>query len=230
MIQISNISINNSFQTKQEYILKVMAGYTFVQIVWFCWCRSKYPILFKNNSKALGWLLTWSIACVITPFGIPFAVQVLVKENQSWLNNTISYTLAACFLAYLFCDTILGSVYYPSRFGIVTGWIHHLIYIWIIYEFMANSILQFTLGIPGLLGTFCVLEIPTFPLALGEVFADGRKSEPQMASQLHIWQSILSYESRLSFLSDSKDFSNSRHKFSFFVLCCVIFSNALLLV
>jgi hypothetical protein len=139
MIQITNIPIRNSFESYKDYVLKVMAAYAFVQILWFYYCRRTYPLLFNNNSRALGWLLTWTIACVITPFGIPFAVQVLVNENQNWMNNNISYTLAACFLSYLICDIIFGSVYYPKRFGIVTGWFHHLLYIWIIYEFMANS-------------------------------------------------------------------------------------------
>jgi hypothetical protein len=86
----------------------------------------------------------------------------MLKQDQSWINNNISFMLGSAFLSFLVVDTSIGIHYYPRRFQIMTGWVHHVVYIWIITEFLLANI-------PGLLGTLCVLEIPTFALALGNL-------------------------------------------------------------
>ena len=70
---------------------------------------------------------------------------------------TISY-----FISYLVCDMTLGFVFYKKEIQILTGYIHHSLYIFIsIYSIFSDNTLLYCL--------YFVSEIPTFLLSIGTI-------------------------------------------------------------
>jgi hypothetical protein len=63
-----------------------------------------------------------------------------------------------------FCclDLIFGIVFYPKQLDLLTGWVHHSMYLWLMYHLHSNHI-------QGGFSLFLVEELPTFLLALGNV-------------------------------------------------------------
>jgi hypothetical protein len=67
------------------------------------------------------------------------------------------------FITYLIADMLFGWLYYPDQMNLVTGWIHHIIYMFMIPAIMANH----------LAGAFMInmfMELPTIFLAIGYLF------------------------------------------------------------
>jgi uncharacterized protein with PQ loop repeat len=63
----------------------------------------------------------------------------------------------------LIADMVFGWLYYPDQMNLVTGWMHHVIYMFMIPAIMANH----------LAGAFMInmfMELPTIFLAIGYLF------------------------------------------------------------
>lgn len=150
----------------QQHILSsslaTFALFTLFQLHLFALAKRYYPLIFTENSKPIAWLLTWNIGVLVIPASIPFTYSLLVMQDLAFASNLFSHVIASAFLSFLLLDLVLGHFHYPKRLQLVAGWIHHLVYMVIILDFMRS-------GIPGLLGTFCVLEVPTFIMALGNL-------------------------------------------------------------
>jgi hypothetical protein len=80
----------------------------------------------------------------------------------------LTYVIATLFTSFLIVDLVIGTVFYPKRIDLLSGWTHHIVYIYILLDFLLSSV-------PGLLGPFCLLEFPTFLLALGNLNSKWRR-------------------------------------------------------
>jgi len=66
------------------------------------------------------------------------------------------------FQAYLIVDLTMGMLFYSSKVNLLTGWIHHTVYVFIVeYTIQGQWSHIFTMA--------AVMEIPTFVLALGSI-------------------------------------------------------------
>ncbi|KAI9303864.1 hypothetical protein BJ944DRAFT_267699 [Cunninghamella echinulata] len=87
----------------------------------------------------------------------PGNIYAIILEWEKW-----SLITTVFFMTFLSIDLIVGSLLYRKQIGMLTGWIHHLTYlgllVWVIKQ-----------RYQGLFIAMCVLEIPTFLLALGSV-------------------------------------------------------------
>ena len=105
-----------------------------------------------TTPKQLSWILTTVVSATMTLVSIPFVWDYAssggdVKSVRTLA--TLTYTTSRVFQAYLFSyvfcslplnasytlfhsDLLMGVMYYRSQLGLLTGWIHHIIYVFIV--------------------------------------------------------------------------------------------------
>ena len=67
-------------------------------------------------------------------------------------------------------DLIFGCVYYPKHVDMLTGWIHHIIYIWMMYfSVTGNGLFITARPFASAFVYMLIEEVPTFQMALGNV-------------------------------------------------------------
>lgn len=123
-----------------------------------------------KNEKQISWLLTLASSVVCTIVSLPYYYRFY---TSGWdmqllgLESNVHTWLVCFFMTYLVMDLTLGSIHYKSRITIATGWIHHSIYIVILFWLMrCKSTSFFTVN--------AILELPTVILALGSMKASWR--------------------------------------------------------
>ncbi|KAG2210907.1 hypothetical protein INT47_000061 [Mucor saturninus] len=118
---------------------------------------------FTKTDKQISWILTFASSLVCTITSIPF---FLLFWRSGWdmtqLGTDSNYhtALVCFFISYLILDLSLGSIYYRNRITLLTGWIHHPLYIGILIWLLRSKSSSF-------FSTNCLLELPTLVLALG---------------------------------------------------------------
>ncbi|KAJ2776423.1 hypothetical protein H4R18_005681 [Coemansia javaensis] len=118
-----------------------------------------------KTERELSWLLTLATCVAASAGSMWYAVPAVYYSRgvaDLTLTDTPSLALMGVFTAYLLCDLALGSVYYRSAIGLVTGYLHHALYTGITV-FAARH---------GVSAIFCLLlynEIPTIILAAGSM-------------------------------------------------------------
>jgi len=87
------------------------------------------------------------------------------KKKSFWL-QCLSIAINIFFGCYLVLDLVIGSIYYRSEIGMITGWIHHLCYIGFVIALIRHGAENYlTLGF--------LEEVPTLLLALQQLFKIG---------------------------------------------------------
>ncbi|KAL4063891.1 hypothetical protein J3A83DRAFT_4378565 [Scleroderma citrinum] len=111
--------------------------------------------------KQRSWILTTISSAIMSIASLPLAWDFLsssfdlmsVQRSNMW-----TYCASRFFQAYLIADITLGLMHYRSKVNILTGWIHHSVYVFIVeYSIRKNWSYIFCLC--------AVMEIPTFVLA-----------------------------------------------------------------
>ncbi|ORX61382.1 hypothetical protein DM01DRAFT_1395118 [Hesseltinella vesiculosa] len=123
-----------------------------------------------KTEKEISWLLTFASSVVCTVVSIPYYIRFW---RSGWdmqllgVDATVHTSLACFFMTYLVLDLVLGCRYYRQKITIATGWIHHTIYIVILFWLMrCRSTSFFTVN--------AILELPTVILAVGSMRASWR--------------------------------------------------------
>ncbi|KIJ16003.1 hypothetical protein PAXINDRAFT_168656, partial [Paxillus involutus ATCC 200175] len=120
-----------------------------------------------TTTKQRAWILTTLSSAVMSVCSLPlFFEYTWASGDLKNLSTSTIYTesVARFFQAYLIADLTIGVLYYRSKLNLLTGWIHHTIYV-----FIVEYALQMTWS-----HIFClcaIMEIPTFILALASVNA-----------------------------------------------------------
>lgn len=115
--------------------------------------------------KQRSWILTTISSAVMSIASLPLAWEYLasgfdlmsVQRSNMW-----TYCASRFFQAYLIADISMGLLYYRSKVNILTGWIHHTVYVFIV-EYAIRKKWSYI---------FClcaVMEIPTFVLASASI-------------------------------------------------------------
>ncbi|CAO3632505.1 unnamed protein product [Cunninghamella blakesleeana] len=136
-----------------------------IQLSWYLgWHYSGF--LKTERQKAYVFSL---LSSFLTSIGsLPLVYQVLFIKRGNILNlldttyETWSLVTTVFFMTFLVLDLSIGSILYRKQIGLLTGWIHHITYLGLLFWVMKK---RYT----GLFITMCVLEIPTFLLALGSI-------------------------------------------------------------
>ncbi|KAI8325096.1 hypothetical protein GQ54DRAFT_240300, partial [Martensiomyces pterosporus] len=123
-----------------------------------------------TTEKQLAWVLTFTTCVVVTTGSIPYVVTALrnnLDVSKLVYTDTFSLLLLGLFLAYLVWDLALGLVYYRSTITILTGYIHHTLYIGLV-------LFAATHGVSAIFVLLCYNELPTIILALGHIRKEWR--------------------------------------------------------
>ncbi|KAI9201832.1 uncharacterized protein BJ171DRAFT_196330 [Polychytrium aggregatum] len=137
----------------------------FLPVVFFV-VRRIFSAQLKTEGQ-VAWILSFVSAAVMTLGSSRFVFFSRLAYEQDLLsdplvNDRLAIWVTSFFAAYLVSDLILGTVYYPSKIDMVTGWIHHFAYIGICIGTIHHQ------G-PGLLMLPAFMELPTVLLALGHL-------------------------------------------------------------
>ncbi len=163
--------------------------------------RDSSKEIITKNRKRFGWILSLANSLILSTLAIIYTYYRYIDINEFNKNekfpvlyisnnmlqvdgkfddlmigkDNISYIMSIHLAVVNIIDLVYGSIYYPDAIDILSGWIHHIVYIWIVILCTTGNgaILTSRLFSKGL-GIFFLLEIPTFLLALGHVFKSFR--------------------------------------------------------
>jgi len=127
----------------------------------------RYP-----TAKQSAWILTTISSAVMTLASIPFLYDYFSNGGSVKYVRIIpnlSVTVSRFFQSYLAIDLTLGAVHYRSQVGLLTGWIHHAMYIMIVELAIRRSWTHI----------FCLcaaMEVPTFFLGFMTLHPDFRSN------------------------------------------------------
>jgi hypothetical protein len=119
-----------------------------------------------TTTKQLSWILTTVVSATMTLVSIPFVWDYVASGGDVKSIRTLSpltYTTSRIFQAYLVSDLMMGAIYYRSQVGLLTGWIHHIVYMFIVQIAIKRAWTQI----------FCLcalMELPTFLLAISSLY------------------------------------------------------------
>jgi hypothetical protein len=86
----------------------------------------------------------------------------------SALSDTRHNRFVCTFFGTFCClDILYGLIFYPKQIDVLTGWVHHSVYLWLMYFLHSHHI-------QGGFSLFLIEELPTFLLALGNVSREWR--------------------------------------------------------
>jgi len=127
----------------------------------------RYP-----SVKQSAWILTTVSSAVMTLASIPFLYDYFSNGGSVKYIRIIpnlSITVSRFFQSYLAMDLTMGAVYYRDQVGLLTGWIHHPMYIMIVELAIRRSWTHI----------FCLcaaMEVPTFFLGFMALHPDFRNN------------------------------------------------------
>ncbi|KAH6601303.1 hypothetical protein BASA50_001696 [Batrachochytrium salamandrivorans] len=136
-----------------------------VQAILFFGTRRLWPWAFTTSAQT-SWILTTTSSVFMTLASLPFLFDYLTHgsdlSRMPLLNSPSAVVCSMFFISYLGCDLIFGYIYYRDQIDLITGWLHHLIYPFVI---VSAVVLQF----PGAFLVAAFMELPTIVLALGHM-------------------------------------------------------------
>lgn len=136
---------------------------------------------FTKTDKQISWILTFASSLVCTVASIPYFVLFWKSGwdmRQLSVDSNLHIAVVCFFISYLVLDLSLGSIYYKSRITVLTGWIHHPLYIGILFWLLRCRCSSF-------FTTNGILELPTLFLALGS-FRDRWRCDLLFASSFFV--------------------------------------------
>lgn len=116
-----------------------------------------------------SWLLTLMASILLTAISIPYIVSLIYHFEFDMSKYplvrwpTIDIAVHAFFAAYLALDLIVGCWHYHDQIQLVSGWIHHSLYV-----LLALNLVHLDITAP--LPCFTIMELPTIVLATGHVW------------------------------------------------------------
>ncbi|WWC89754.1 uncharacterized protein L201_004680 [Kwoniella dendrophila CBS 6074] len=123
-----------------------------------------------ESERKKAYILSSISSCVMTLSSIPFFLSYLIYGlEETFHQGQLDYLgqlgefCTIFFGVYLFADLSIGYVKYRSQVGLLTGWIHHTVYIGLMF-YTINA------GITPIFLTGAIMELPTFDLAISNLF------------------------------------------------------------
>jgi len=144
----------------------LLAMYTFISILLSFLVVYHMLAPLYSTPKQLSWVLTSVASAGMTIASLPFMWDYLTSGGNVQSVRTLpvlSLAVNRFFQAYLTADLMMGAAYYRAQVALVTGWIHHIVYILIVEMAIRCSWAHI----------FCLcasMELPTFILAISSLY------------------------------------------------------------
>jgi hypothetical protein len=142
--------------------------------------------LYAKEPKRLAWFISLINSGLLTLLGFYYLYYkvstdsdffVMKAENAVHFTGRTDFCVLICLwfaLANIF-DIAVGLVYYRKYLGLLTAYIHHSVFIWIMFTSTTGNglFVEVTPFCPTFI-TLIIEELPTFLLALGSIFPEFR--------------------------------------------------------
>jgi hypothetical protein len=140
------------------------------------------------QEKKLAWAISLINSSIMSVIGVFFLWDILPSIKLEWLtclegNSSAMHGIDnfGVFTCVIFAvgnvaDLLLGLVFYRSQLGLLTTYVHHTLYTWLMFfGVTTNGLFVHTAGPFTTAFLFCTIEeVPTFLLALGTMFPSCR--------------------------------------------------------
>ncbi len=134
-----------------------------------------------KDTKRLAWIISVVNSGVMTAAGfyyLSFKLSIdahffsMIPQNIVHFNDRTDFTTLVClwFALANLVDIVFGLFYYPKYLGVLTAYIHHSVFIWMMFAATTGNGLFMT--VTPFAPAFCnvlIEEFPTFLLAVGSV-------------------------------------------------------------
>ncbi|KGB79683.1 hypothetical protein I307_03017 [Cryptococcus deuterogattii 99/473] len=149
-------------------------------LIFFLIYTSVAPYFATERQRAyiLSTISSWFMTLASLPFSWKYArhgLSTIYEEGQIGWMGALGRVSVVFFATYLFSDLVIGYFRYPSQVGLLTGWIHHVVYIGLM-GYLLN-----TRHSPVFL-TGAIMELPTFDLAMSNLYPSVRHDLRFLAS------------------------------------------------
>lgn len=134
-------------------------------IIFLTWFSIWHKTNIARTEKERAYVCTLLSSSITSTFSLPLVFQLLTNNGD--LLDILTYRtwtvlVTTFFMTFLIMDLCIGVIFYKNKIDMLTGWVHHITYLitltWAIYNQYSSIFVM-----------MCVLEIPTFLLALGSV-------------------------------------------------------------
>ena len=140
------------------FILSFLS-FGFLQIRLFFQLMKIFPYC---TSKQQAYYLSTLNSIIISFLSTYLNFHFIYSNNLTISLDWISILTVSYFTSYLLCDLILGVIFYNQHIGVLTGYVHHTLYIFInIYSIYTENTFIYAL--------YLISEIPTILLCVGNL-------------------------------------------------------------
>jgi hypothetical protein len=153
------------FVTAAIYILYFLICYSFIrEKKRLAWCIS-----LLNSSITTLICIAYTLIKTLTSRGL-FNANMDIEMIHG--NDNISTITCLMFFSVNLLDLVLGLLFYRSCLGLMTTYVHHTLYMWLMVYLLTGNGLFISSPTPASMAfIWCLIEeFPTFLLALGSVF------------------------------------------------------------
>lgn len=135
------------------------------------WFTFWYKSNLARTERERAYVCTLLSSSITSTFSLPLVFKLLTNGGD--LSEILAYRtwtvlVTTFFMTFLIMDLVVGSFFYKNKIEILTGWIHHITYLgtltWAIHNQYSSIFIM-----------MCILELPTFLLALGSVRSQLRR-------------------------------------------------------
>eukprot|EP00055_Hartaetosiga_balthica_P001011 m.138019 g.138019 ORF g.138019 m.138019 type:complete len:257 (+) comp12980_c0_seq1:147-917(+) len=119
----------------------------------------------KRLVRGRAWFPTLIVAVISTYIGLPFALDILQNGfslEEMYVDSDRARFGVTFYIVFAITDIVLGVIFYPGELDILSGWIHHIMYVLLQINLLRNH--ATSIFMPGFLE-----ELPTAILALGHI-------------------------------------------------------------
>ena len=89
-----------------------------------------------------GWIPSLVCSSVVTALSLPTLAEAAARGfTEPWYSteSPVSRVALLHFLAFLVFELTVGAAFYPKQLDVLSGWVHHAIYLWITLEGLGHS-------------------------------------------------------------------------------------------
>lgn len=135
------------------------------------WFTFWYKSNLARTERERAYVCTLLSSSITSTFSLPLVFKLLTNGGD--LSEILAYRtwtvlVTTFFMTFLIMDLVVGSFFYKNKIEILTGWVHHITYLgtltWAIHNQYSSIFIM-----------MCILELPTFLLALGSVRSQLRR-------------------------------------------------------
>ncbi|RYG70234.1 hypothetical protein EON64_00720 [archaeon] len=139
--------------------------------------------VFQKDVKRLAWTISVINSGLMTLAGMYYLYFIISSDldffvmspkNLQYFEGRTDFSVLVSLwfaIANIF-DLAVGMVYYPKYLGLLTAYVHHSVFIWMMYASTTGDGIFTTLRPFSLSFCNCLIEeLPTFLLALGSMYA-----------------------------------------------------------